>query len=900
MYSWIRKSGRGLHAATPFQDLTYERPKVEIAKTVGDVPPKSTGTAVGPGAAKDKIPEPEVPTTPELVPLLTQNERLLASVLYDIAVQYEFLTILRREDITIHDGSRDERQSVIDHYLEGSKARNAMALSDFITPAAFKCIFSAGSSSRILHQTGNCDVDPLAIEYFATLRNLYRSGQVDILWNSFPQFIDETVTLSPKSSPKMDTPISTLVPHPPPESLPDELLRLRFELTSVFTISLEQQRYNAAAESLLALLNTYGHTNMRLSATYLLHYQSIRVRDWLLGVWTDALSPTSAVTQTLSRVKRVQEELVPSVVSRQSVAIDVASLQSQVCWRRLDVSKSVSDILTETTGVCFLSLQLCDQRTTVYIAAGCDISNDGVDQWVIDKINLFESSRRTIQLLKQQHAAWVEDVTRFTAQFSENFTPEMDEEIDILNSTTSPHVDNSKKLTHTERLELIDSLQGLRRTEHALTERLKALLCDMERLFASLLGSDSITYKMLKHLSVTQPESTPLVLLIDPILQELPWEGLDICNVWKGGVCRDFSLHLYEHRLRCVSKRGSVMQTVNGVCPVVHSSAVQCVVDPQHEDKGCKLGKFTRDSIKTVFEGMRNNIPGGGRWDLVESIGAMTLQDWVTLSQKHQSTLTKRPASASALAKQTSKDAKPKEDGSTAYLSSTLFFTAPGRFGSALIPRDLSVVNLESIGFAFISDLVYNDISHRQQTATDIQKKEIEIKSEHPLHMAALLSLTGVCSIVNQQWSISFTAQQRFLSNFWDQFTRRHTSLLKAVGSCNYIEVKPLPQPMTRPSSGTNTPTISQMKANKKGESALSASSTTPSAKAEGKTSNRNVKSSDRGSRHNSTIAKAGEDISATGKIEEVVEPPKPIKKWITLSRVVFGMPSVYYHDNEN
>eukprot|EP01041_Mallomonas_annulata_P001674 gene1674-3234_t len=783
--------------------------------------------------------------------LLFPYDNKLATILHDIAIEYVFLTTIRREDVSIYDGSRDEKQSVIDHYLDGTRARNALVLSDFITPSANKSIQCSSAASRLLHGT-EYSVDSCVYELVSSIQILNRSGQLDVIW--------ATGSIADKFRIDIEKGKSTL---------PINIIKSQIELNILFKQSLSTRRYEAAAEASLSLVYTYGRTLSNHAVFALIHYQSIRVRTWLQTVWMNALSPTCSIALALERLRKIENDRIPGFLTQQAIALDTAMLQSNICWKRLDVSRKPQDILSQTAGYCFLGLQFCPRYTTLFVYAGYDASSSssgGEEIWMVDKIHLFESSRRVIQTLRKQRKEWTDDVMKFVASYGDSYSAAMDE-------------DGSDSL-HTDR--------NMKRTEQSLMDRLHAMITDMEHLIQPILGKDSLIYNCISKMSTVLPSNTTLMMIIDPFLQELPWEGIEaVSSAFNGRTCREFSLHLLGHRLDIVPKTiiNSAISTSGGgsgsgsgsgttvpiSVPIVHAAAVQCVIDPLKEDKGNKVIKFQREAMNKSFQSLRNVINGGLKWTVVDTIGTVSLQDWVQISQAYNKPRTSIPANASTNTTSTT----------PTVLSSTLFYTAPGRLGSLLNPRDLAVLNMSSISLVIIVDLSHNDASYRRQTSSDIQKRSKDIITEDASHLAALLSLTGVSSIVSQQWSTTFSSQQRFISTFWEMFANRRgdaaNTVVKSVSTGAFLA----PPPNTSGNMNTAPTTVqvvSPTKGNKKSQQHASKAESAAATAA-------------------AVIVPVVLDTNELIKENEMMGDLhlKPVKKWIALSRVAYGLPNICY-----
>lgn len=355
-----------------------------------------------------------------------------------------------------------------------------------------------------------------------------------------------------------------------------------------------------------------------------------------------------------------------------------------------------------------------------------------------------EETRRLIQTLREQHLDWADDVTKFVATYCDSMSADMD-----IEGWESNNGDKS-----------------LGRREIALEERLRALLSDMEMILAPLLGEGTPLQTFIRSAvgdmssaagagagagTAAKLGSPTLLLLLDPFLQDLPWEGLQVCqDYFNGRTSRDFSLHLLGHRVASLS-------TTPGAAISVFSSVVRTAVDPFGDDVGCTLKDAERVSMKAVTAELIKSSPGGTKWAPVSSSdGFVSLQDWVTAA-KHGS------------------KAKP----------AAIFSYVPCKISCFLNPGELATFNFENVGFLFVADLGQNDSSYRRQNSMDNLKSLREVRLESPLRVLALASLAGVGTLVGSRWSTTFASQARFVKEFWVGFTSRQESVTAALGSAS-------------------------------------------------------------------------------------------------------------------
>ena len=116
-------------------------------------------------------------------------------------------------------------------------------------------------------------------------------------------------------------------------------------------------------------------------------------------------------------------------------------------------------------------------------------------------MELQSTAKKAVQLLLQQHKLWKDDVTKFIALYGEGIPCGAEYE----NEDIKYNDKNAKK------------------SERALEERLRAIMEDFHTFIEPILGPNSKLRKFINDNSPT-PSST-LLLLFDPSLQMLPWEG---------------------------------------------------------------------------------------------------------------------------------------------------------------------------------------------------------------------------------------------------------------------------------------------------------------------------------------------------------------------------------------
>jgi hypothetical protein len=693
---------RGLLSCLSLADLTYFPQLTLLPKVDPAAVPAKKGTAVTPVEVEQPKPRQLV-----LSPLLFLGRDEVA-----LASQYIALTVLRGDHSATRQAKEDTTIEInaADKYLETTKSEVDFKLSDFKTPLIFKSIQLAASAIK------NCEGCGYGIEsnnYFSTsdIMRMAGSGIFDEVWSR------EIITDSENPDENPVVPVSSI-------SIDAENARSILEVKT--TNSIMNRKFEAASIGACTLVDTFGFANVNQSVCWLLHLQSIASREWLLNIWRDSLIPTSETACSLGRLENLEKQLTPTYASKLQIDVELSFLNSSnSSWRRLDVSSNPATILSKLpTSIVVLSIQFCPRLKTLYACAGVpsqtSVNADNFTaggSWTVDKIDLSEDSRRILQTLKKEHALWREDLTKFISTFGENIA--YDEDLEGIESKFSD--------------------KRLKKTEAALEERFRALLLDLESIMLPILGQGSEIDSFIGSKICESTSELSLLFFIDPLLQNLPWEGLEMVSTkFNGRVARDFSIHMTGHRLNTLlapEVGGKAVADPNQLVPI-SSMSVKTFIDPFGDELGNTTEGYERESITEIVENIKNNVAlGGSKWGTIglNVKGSQSQQDWIEALQQ-----------------------------STKEKPSTWIVYGPGRFGSQFFPKDMaSCLSLEKVAFIFCSDLGYNDSSIRRQNSSDNQRQPQEIVSELPLSLAASASLSGVGAMVINVWSTSFAAQKR-------------------------------------------------------------------------------------------------------------------------------------------
>ena len=298
-----------------------------------------------------------------------------------------------------------------------------------------------------------------------------------------------------------------------------------------------------------------------------------------------------------------------------------------------------------------------------------------------------------------------------------------------------------------------------------------------------------------------------VVLLLEPGLQTLPWEGLSFfqgtyspsssSDLPSGkqspvapfySISRDFSIHFFHHRMKAIAADLNLPALIN-----LPSSSVRYAVDPFDEDAGNQAVGMVRKPLQEIFEGSINGssalIHGGKKWQKLRSspTGNLALQDWI-VSVHNNASLLPLPS-----VPPTGKEAKGAPPPPAQIASAQgVFVQTLGRFGSLLAPQELSSLDLEKVLLLCVFDQGHNEASARRQVSADVVKAAAEVELEQPLNMMGLLALSGPAAVVAHAWSTPLTAQSRLLQTFWQPFSAGTASTVSAALSASSYYVPPV------------------------------------------------------------------------------------------------------------
>jgi hypothetical protein len=497
---------------------------------------------------------------------------------------------------------------------------------------------------------------------------------------------------------------------------------------------------------------------------------------------------------------------------------------------------------------------------------------------------LDEQQRRGLHLLASQHQRWAEGTAKFIAAYGEGLIESMDfENYEALNSA----------------LHVSESMRSLMRAEQAVEVEFENMSDTFANLLQPLLGIGSEIDHFIESVQFhvqslatappvssraaapavpvpaasSVPGSPPahhLILLVsDEILQSLPFEALPLVQSrFHGHLSRDFSLNVLANRLRSLSATDPSDRIQ------VQPSQVLCLVDP-----------FGDDPTKEVNAAVQP-LPSEGTDKATEVAGA------AETAEKKGAKASKAAPVAPSLAPQASAPSAPTAPYSGERLSmvqvanklqqtqpgagkwvnivtadkrgrgvalqdwislssregtpsfeKALFVYTPGKFfGTLMNPKELCNLNLRGVSLLVISDWTQTDLSFRRQLTLESKKSVEELSLETPLVCNALCSLTGIGCTVSSLWSTTPSATEKHTVAFWKEFARGNHSVAQAVSRGRGLEIDVASHRMMH------------------------------------------------------EVGLTGGGGSGIAEPEPTESSRRLMRKWVRFSRVVYGLPNIFYH----
>ncbi|KAK1166636.1 cilia- and flagella-associated protein 46 [Acipenser oxyrinchus oxyrinchus] len=234
-----------------------------------------------------------------------------------------------------------------------------------------------------------------------------------------------------------------------------------------------------------------------------------------------------------------------------------------------------------------------------------------------------------------------------------------------------------------------------------------------------------------------------VILLADTLLMELPLEALKVLQEdGISSVSRDFSLQLLYNRMhreegaesdnkkdaksaKGPKAKGDQKKSIKGVpvsrvlppnCISVDTHNIKYVVDPYNEAR-------ETESVSPVHKMSR----------ILETYNQQFTPYWEGVMDRGHN-----PSHAELEKLMNS--------------CSAFIFYGTERFLANFIPSKLVAMNFPECQLVIIFDLVQSSLSFLRQSKLDVEKSALQLSLERPLDTAILLSLTGVRSIMANQW----------------------------------------------------------------------------------------------------------------------------------------------------
>jgi hypothetical protein len=378
--------------------------------------------------------------------------------------------------------------------------------------------------------------------------------------------------------------------------------------------------------------------------------------------------------------------------------------------KRLDIDMNISELVSHcipTASTVYLLVSLSCRMGKIFFTAGFPNSDaPSGSTWYNHEVLIYKEDLISLHNTISKHCKWVAMCTFFCSTFGHNF--------------------GASQCKNSIRSKVDDKLNDI---EAALETELEDALRFLDKLTISLSDTTSLGRALTKHLQF----SSTVTLIIDPLLQNLPWEGINTFNQYQGQICRDFSMHLLGTRSNRKSSR----------------SKFTTLIDPHQDDldgvKGHSDVECIRPGAKSLVSGLfdENQISSSPMQSSDPSSCSFCLHDLTLLNTMRN--------------------------------IDVLFMVVPGAAGSILAPREIVTLEMEHAPLVIIADKMFTHSSMRRQSSQDFKKTLDELFLESAISMSVLLSLSGVATLFQGNWALPVIPHQFLLS-----------SLVKAV-SCGEI-----------------------------------------------------------------------------------------------------------------
>jgi hypothetical protein len=491
------------------------------------------------------------------------------------------------------------------------------------------------------------------------------------------------------------------------------------------------------------------------------------------------------------------------------------------------------------------------------------------------------------QLLCDQLDTWQQDVQRFVALSGDKLSATDDLEDNNNNNN------NNNNTTSTT----TSSFTVPQKMERALDERFRAIVSDLDLLVSQILGDGSKFYAFVTEqllFPVSAMTNTPWVVqcYFDARLQQLPWEATSaLSRVFAGRMTRDFSVAMLGQRIQTILSQQT--NTAEVVCP---ASSLRYLCDVFDEDTaGCKTSG--REPVSRVLAQLTTSIPGGTKWQKLRSkAGQVSVEDFYSQfdvcgsiigSTNNNNNNNNNNNPNSVAANTNSKGSKDKDKDANSNNSnnnnSTVVAMCLGRVSSLLSASDLAQrLSLSKLRCLLLFDKCHNETSYRRQISEDVLRQSHRLDYEQDVMVtAALCALSGTSCVAMHLWSTPLFTMQRHLSQTmttWSTNNNNNNSNNNNSNN-NNKKMRLLTHCFTDPivTIPISIPTNANANAPKNTTTATAKTAANPTA-------------------NNNTTTTANTTATNT-TTTNTANTTKRVKKWISASRVVYGLGFMVYSD---
>lgn len=297
-------------------------------------------------------------------------------------------------------------------------------------------------------------------------------------------------------------------------------------------------------------------------------------------------------------------------------------------------------------------------------------------------------------------------------------------------------------------------------------------------------------------------------------------------------------------------------------------------------------------------------IPGAAKWTAVRNKnGTASLQDFVVSVDAATPAFAKSGAPPPPAPAAAGKEPPP---APVAPPTASLLAYTMGRLSGCLPPVELSSLDLRQLALLLCIDMSQNDTSSRRQMSADVLKTPRQIASEQPLMVSALASLSGVGAMLVHAWSTPTNAQTRFLRLFLRKFATTTPAAAgagagAAGGAAAAASTRTLLAAVAHASTTPTPPFSTATKAiAAPGKRGIRRSILRTESEESGISDFGPGESVDGSVDAPESVASSTPTHAASAAAAAAVAGPAvyPVKKWVRLARVVYGVPYLAYSEN--